>query len=389
MNGQANMKLAHTRSLAKVTSVVEIQTRRDLARHLQVQMAASRRNWFASSDSEEETPGRTMLKTYLLEAHHSADGDLLGPLESASEGADLRVKPIGEEGIFHLEHSAGDFWLDTSMDRYWRMHTTVPVAVADAVRDAMVTATKWLDNVWLPPDYLEHFAGPAGARLLTFSLNHDRRRLNPPGKLVSDSDFVSLRLWSSDATQPLRRLREAEVFPHGVSIRSVRVRSGSDEDDGDFCVAEYFHHGKITANGTSFDEHNRLSIQALRDYRTLVENIERKYGLAAETDAHGHPILSGDPLVIDIDWAVADLEYAVHRIFSSAEPFRLWGLPERVNAGHYRARAVDLHFGGVLSFDITPQNVVIQLPRRVCGNTVVRFMNNLRFHVNSDAIVPS
>jgi hypothetical protein len=64
-------------------------------------------------------------------------------------------------------------------------------------------------------------------------------------------------------------------------------------------------------------------------------------------------------------------------------------VPERLGPDHFRARAVDLHFGGVLSFDITRRNVVIQLSRGVCGNTVVRFLNNLRFHVNADAADPA
>jgi hypothetical protein len=164
------------------------------------------------------------------------------------------------------------------------------------------------------------------------------------------------------------------------------LHSGADVADGDFCVAEYFHHGKVTASGTSFDEHNRLLVHVLRDYADLVEGIEAKFGLAATVDQGGTPAVAGDPIIIDVDWTLPDLEYAVGRIFASADPFRLWGLPERVAEGHYRARAVDLHVGGVIVFDITRKYVAIQLPRSVCGNTVVRFLNNLRFHVNSDAV---
>ncbi len=175
------------------------------------------------------------------------------------------------------------------------------------------------------------------------------------------------------------------MFPHGVSIRSVRLRSGGDEPDADFCVAEYFHNGKITVGGTSFDEHSRLVVAVLRDYRALVERIETRYALGADENEHGHPTVAGDPIVIDVDWTLPDLEFAVARMFASAEPFRLWGLPERIADSHYRARAVDLHVGGVLTFDITRKYVAIQLPRGVCGNTVVRFINHLRFHVNADA----
>jgi hypothetical protein len=238
---------------------------------------------------------------------------------------------------------------------------------------------------WSTPLYLEHLAETAKARLLTFSLNHDRRPLTVGEGPKTESDFVSLRLWALDAQEKLAKLRKAEIFPHRVSIRSVKLHSGSDDPDGEYCVAEYFHYGQITASGTSFDEHSQLVVRVLRDYRALVENFENRYWLAAAGDDHEHPIVVGNPIVINVDWTVPDLEYAVARMFSSAGPFRLWALPERINDGRFHARAVDLHVGGVLTFDITRKHVVIQLPRGVCGNTVVRFLNNLRFHVNSDA----
>jgi hypothetical protein len=165
----------------------------------------------------------------------------------------------------------------------------------------------------------------------------------------------------------------------------VKLRSGDDDPQGEFCVAEYFHNGKITAGGTSFDEHNRLLVRVLRDYGDLVRGFEERYGIGVGTDGNGNHRVTGQPIVLDLNWTVLDLEYAVKRIFASSEPFRLWGLPTRLRDGHYRARAVDLHVGGVLTFDITPEHVVIQLPCGTCGNTVVRFLNNLQFHVNADA----
>jgi hypothetical protein len=356
-----------------------IETRRDLARYLQDQMAASRRNWLANTEDDEDT-GRTMVKTYLVEAHCDANEDTLSRL---STQVGVHVNSAKEPGLFRLVSRDVEFWCDTSMGRFWQLHTVAPVKEADRIRDELVSAATWLDKVWLPPDYLERLAEVVGARLLLFSLNHDRRPLSRES-FAAPSDFVSMRLWSSHAQETLTKLRNAEVFPHGVSIRSVRLHSGSEEPDGDFCVAEYFYHGKITANGTSFDQHSQVVVRVLRDYRRLVEGFESRFGLAAVSDG-GHPVVAGDPIVINVDWTVADLEYAVARMFSSTDPFRLWGLPERLSDDRYRARAVDLHVGGVLTFDISRKHVVIQLPRGVCGNTVVRFLNNLHFHVNSDA----
>jgi hypothetical protein len=365
-----------------------IETRQDLARHLQAQMVASRGGWSAAFD-DEERPDRTLVKTYLVEAHCGhTDDQTLEAFRKLARCVGFDVAPAKEPGLFHLASPDVDAWCDTSLGRFWRMHTTSPVKQADPFHDRLVSSAVWLDKVWIPPDYLESLATRVQARMLTFSLSHDRRPLHEGEDPVSETDFVTMRLWSSQAEQKVRKLRAADVFPHGVSVRSVRLLSGDDGPDGSYCVAEYFHHGKITAGGTSFDEHTRLLVGVLRDYRALVERFEERFGLAATTDDDGHPIIVGAPVVIRVEWTVPDLEFAVSRIFASSDPFRLWGMPERVSQRHYRVRAVDLNVGGVLSFDVTPNHVVIQLPRGVCGNTVVRFLNNLRFHVNSDTAEP-
>jgi hypothetical protein len=115
-----------------------------------------------------------------------------------------------------------------------------------------------------------------------------------------------------------------------------------------------------------------------------VERIENRYAIGLSGDDSGCSQLIGDPLVIEMDWTMPDIEHIVGRIFSSAEPFRLWGVPERIAENHYRARAVDLHVGSTLTFDITDKHIVIQLRGGTCGNTVVRFLGGLHYHVNSD-----
>lgn len=363
--------------------VASIETRRDLAQFLQAQMASGH-GFFPGEDEEElETTGRTSLKTYLVESHVADDQEaVLHGLERVGSPLGFSISATKDRHLFRLHRHDADLWCDTSFGRFWRLHTTAPVKVADPIRDGLVAGATWLDNVWLSPRYLESLSTRSETRLLTFSLRHDRRPLSPEGMPSSEADFVSLRLWSSQAREQLSQLRAVEIFPHGVSVGSVRLRSGGDDPESDFCVAEYFHDGKVTASGTSFDEHNRLLVHALRDYDGLVQQIEDRRIRATN---EGQREVRGQPLTIDVQWRVSDLRFAVRKMFSSAGPFRLWGLPTRLAEDHYRARAVDLHFGGVIDFDITRDWITIQLGPEVCGNTVVRFLSNLRFHVSSDA----
>ncbi|MFW6031531.1 MAG: hypothetical protein ACOC9T_02980 [Myxococcota bacterium] len=366
--------------------MTDIQTRLDLARHLQEQMMRSTGSWLVEDEGQEEDARRTMLKSYLLEAHCPSDPDaLVERLTAAGEAVGAVVERTQDPALFRLVHEDAELWCDTSLGRFWRLHTTALVKTSDRLHEQLVVSTPWLDKVWLSPTYLEQFPTEVGAEMLTFSLNHNRLPLYRRGEFHSDSDFVTLRLWSTSARKTLHKLRDANVFPRGVSLRSVRLRS--DVDESDHYVAEYFHHGKVTASGTSFDEHNRLLLHALRDYAATITTIEDQYGIGRTEGPGGH--LRGKPIVLDVEWAAPDLGFAVSKIFGSGEPFRLWGLPSEVAPGHYRTRAVDLHFGGVLVFDITSKQIVIQLPATVCGNTIARFLSNLRFHVNSDVRGPA
>lgn len=364
---------------------VSVRNRRDLARHLQDQMVAARMAWSPATESDEEARARTSVKTYLVEAHRLSADNI-----SAAELLRQIALPLGvvvedtdEEDLFELHAGENEFWCDTSIGRYWRLHTTAKVDQADVLHRQLVGVTPLLDNVWLPPNYLERLADRTSSRMQTFSLNHDRRPLTADVD-SQDLDFVALRLWASQAANTLRRLRDAKIFPHGISLRSVKLRSGDPEPDGDFCVAEYFHNGKVTASGTSFDEHNRVLLHVLRDYGHIVERIESRYAIGLTCDERGCRHVTGDPIVIAMEWTVPSIEHVVGRIFSSAEPFRLWGVPERISDNHYRARAVDLHVGSTLTFDITDKNIVIQLRGDTCGNTIVRFLGGLHYHVNSD-----
>jgi hypothetical protein len=358
-----------------------IRNRRDLARHLQEQMIASRSSPLRDAD-ELEHSGRTLVKTYLLEAHEACRDDVTPAqlLSDLSGVVGFKVRETDDPDLSELRFGDEAFWCDTSLRRYWRLHTIAAVDRADKINDQLVSASTHLDKVWLPPPYLESLAARTGAKLRLFCLSHDRRDMHRAVD-SQDLDFVTLRLWSSRANEAIGRLRRADVFPRGMSIRSVKIHTGSADSGDDFIAAEYFHHGKVSVNGNSFDEHNRVLMQVLADYAKMVEKIEHTYAIGLDSnDRH----IVGDPITIDIDWTLQDLEYVVGRIFGSVEPFRLWGVPQRIGPEHYRARAVDLHVGATLVFDVMKDKIVIQLPTHTCGNTVVRFLNALQYHVNSD-----
>ena len=84
-----------------------------------------------------------------------------------------------------------------------------------------------------------------------------------------------------------------------------------------------------------------------------------------------------------LDRPISNLEVFCESIFSSGEPFRLWGVPTRLAKDFYRVQALDLHMGTPLQFEIGPQFLRVYLPVGSCGNSVVRLYTNLQHHYDS------
>jgi hypothetical protein len=86
--------------------------------------------------------------------------------------------------------------------------------------------------------------------------------------------------------------------------------------------------------------------------------------------------------VIRFSRPIPDLEQFTDSIFSSREPFRLWGTP-RFESGIAEIEAADLHVGQPLSIDIGDQWMRVYLRKGGCGNTVARLASNLQHGFDS------
>jgi hypothetical protein len=65
-------------------------------------------------------------------------------------------------------------------------------------------------------------------------------------------------------------------------------------------------------------------------------------------------------------------------MFSGVEPFRLWGVPVEVGPKAFRVRAVDLHVGETVDFEVFPEVIRVYLPSGGCGNSIIRYYTNLQ-----------
>lgn len=344
-----------------------IRSRRDLSLLLERQMtAASTRAGGPAID--EDIEARTALKTFLLEAHGRMRSDPYGALQELCGPLGITVERTDDAHLVALWLGEEvQLWLDTSGVRIHRLYTVGTAKDADRVHEMLVSGSGLLECVWLPPRALETLAKSHEAKMVLFSLRHDRRPLrrtpDPEG-----IDSVTLRFWGPRAKETLDKLRHSDVLPMATSVYSVRVRLGDDER---YCLAEVFHTGKITAIGTSFADHERLVQALLTEHDTLVTALET----AQKTPRR---------VMIPVRWTLDDLAYGVGRMFSGTDPFRLWGIPEQTGPESFQIRAVDLDVGRAALFTVDREGLSLELGSRTPASTAIRVLSALQYHVNAD-----
>lgn len=321
----------------------------------------------AGPDDADE--GRTALKTYVLQAQGAMARQPLAALHEVGAKVGFEAKPCRDPELITLTQGELTAWLDTGDRAYFRLHTTANVKEADRLHEALVHATHELEPTYLLPAMLEGLARKVEGKMVLFSLRHDRREMRADeGTKGDEVDLVTLRFWAPSAAETLDRLRASEVLPGATSVYSVRVRVGSAEA---FALTEVFHNGKFTSSGNSFEQLERVLRVVLSDHAAR--------GSSLESSSLG-PVRVWVP----VPWPGGNPAYALGRMFGGGEPFRLWGLPERVEADAYHVRAVDLGVAKPVLFDVRPEGLGVELPPGTPVSVAMRIFAALQYHVHAD-----
>jgi hypothetical protein len=344
-----------------------VRTRADLAVLLARQMSASVRS---TASGDEDIEGRAALKTYLLEPHGAVMTDPRSVLATALAPQGITVDSTDEPELVALVAGEQVSWLDATPGRPWRLHVAASVKDADRVHELLTSSTPFLTPLRILPSRLESLAKTTGSPLVLFSLRHDRRplRASAEGAGSEGIDVVTLRFWAATAAQTLEALRDKNVLPGATSVSSVQLRMGEAEQ---YARVEVYHDGKCTAVGNSFVHFEKLLDAICAEYdemRALVDAIAQK----------------GRRVFVPVPWRGDAVEPAAARMFVGADPFALWGLPERVADHTFRARVVDLDTARGAVIELSREGVSIELPPGTPPCVALRFLSNVQFHMHAE-----
>jgi hypothetical protein len=184
----------------------------------------------------------------------------------------------------------------------------------------------------------------------------------------------------------LQSLHRSRALMHSLALSSVRLKYWLPEYEDEAVTDNFTFEGKVTALGKSFVSHTNLISRVYSEYSKSIRNIEEELSIGF-VSKQGISTLEGHPIIIALTRKLVDLPSFLSRVFSSALPFRLWGLPEIIGDDFARVYAVDLHIGHKLLFEISTDFIRIYLPKETCGNTIARFFTNIQQYYDSMASI--
>lgn len=337
----------------------------------------------ASFETEEDIYGETrgrprLLKTYIMEANRS--------LPENSSGIGVLVKKLEtrlpEVSILRLEHAGihATFYVDTADRRFWLLHTN---DLADDTRYLFnrlaFSPEASFDKVWLPTEMIQKVANLPRNVFRGFGLDYlDFFALNRQDERPVEE--LKMRVSGSSSMEALDALRDRAKLRNSLSYSMVRVRRG---DRQTFAINELGYEGRFTARGgSSIDDYSSLVEITKRIYKNTIEAIEKSSIGVKEVE--NRTLIEGQAFDFILEREIIDMELFIDILTSSKQPFRLWGLKNKISKDSYQVLGVDLHTGDSIDLELSPFLIRVYLPRGSCGNTILRLYTNLQHYFDSN-----
>lgn len=371
-----------------------LQNRREMARFLE---EAMNKAYVALAEKQKLDVESSLVKCYLIEAHRLASAGHEEVLKAVRSGfrepgssgiLEGRVHETKEELFFYVDANTKKgkcaLYIDATSSRFWLVHSVSKSTVLDPVIRSFLTGTRQFDSAWIPAQLLERTTLLGDLRGM--GLDFDRRSVpdvdfERPGAPV---EFLKMQLWGNRASEVLRVLRAKDAFPEATTLSKVKIKHWLDANgESPFSIVDIKYDGKITARGTSFQSYMTVVTSLYRTYAEAVRRFEEKFVVSVGHHDGKTSSMRGEPLNITFQPAIENLDAFCSHVFSSGNPFRIWGLPVKVGANNYRVAAVDLHVGSRLNLEISPEYMRVYLAPGACGNTLFRLYTNLQHYYHS------
>ena len=329
------------------------------------------------SNDDKSAVGRPPdLKTYLIECNSK--------LHQEFYTENLQVN-IDQTGLDHIKiltltdkqkpEKHLQFYLDMTDTRFLVFHTFELAKNVIPMVDHMINSSKIeLDNAWLSTGLLKYISNKFGNRECGYDIRHDdyfQRETDDADPIKPDTySHISISGHQSDKIQQL--LKKDTDIAQLISYKKVIIGRGIKSAG---IVDDLYYNGRFNVvKGDSVDDHISLLNIVKDHYTMLIHKIE-------ECGIYGDKVtrtVEGRPFVFRFKRKIDDWDYFLAQMFNSKEPFRIWGVKNKINDAHYQILGVDVHTGHPFDIEVTDNLFRVYLPKGSCGNLVSRLFVNLQ-----------
>ena len=327
--------------------------------------------------SKRRSHGRpTELKTYIIETEETLQKHFkLGntKYESIDTGLDkikiLRVsdsKPV-------------EFYLDVNDGRFLFLHTNFNTKDTNRVVKQLVSAFDHaFDHAWFYSDMLKKIPDVCNCKSRGFGIKYSNY-LSQSRDL--DLDDMSLDVKGALAERIKKLIGTEEGVKNAFAYDAVKISRGTRTEPSRYIRMNVHNTGHLAVKrGRSVTDHLDIVESIAKMYSNTIKKIE-KCRIGTNNDRSE---FVGHAINFEFPNGIKDLDLFVHRMFSGAEPFKLWGIKEKIEAGYFSVKGVDLHTGARINFEISARTMRVYLYTNNCGNTILRLLTNLQMKYDSD-----
>lgn len=314
------------------------------------------------TDEVSELVGKKYLKAMIIESN--------SPINKINLTNSIKLRNTQDEKLKMLlsnEKEKGYSYLDILDDRFWILYTIDNSANIKKDIDELIQANNSrLDYAWFASNFLTKIA--AKFRKTSFTLQFENYFDNASIPL----EKMSLRLWAKNANETMKELSGMKQLGMANAFSSIQVETNDVQRN--FVKTSISKKGVFNiARGDSVEKFKEILEDAVfNNYKPLIKEIEEdntiKYAINDSMKITGSPIR----IRFDNSTNIEDIESFVTKLGRGATPFRILGLPKKIEEGHYLVSALDQHTFDSFSMEIYPDEMLVALPEGNCGNCITR-----------------
>ena len=305
------------------------------------------------------------------------------PLEKIHTDKNIEFLPTSEKNLKILkltrDNKASYSYLDMLDSRFWVLYSLDnSLDIKKDIRKLIQQNNSHLDYTWFSSSSLRKLSsGYSKTRFSMKFFNMFRNESIPMKRL-------SLQLSAEDASDIVDNLLANPYIGKGACFSNIEVLLSYNHSD--FVKTRLSMDGSINiSRGNSINHVLEFQQQVIQGhYRPIVEKIEQDYSTEYRTDNDGINV-KGDILSIKLTSKLKNLEFFTNSLLKGTNPFRFLGFPNKIDDEHILVDVLDLHNFGHFDLEIFPDELLINLPKGTCGNSVVRLFTLCQENIDPQA----